>query len=73
MGDISQLTFRFDITVEPCKVTQLELGVIPERIEYTIGNIQKTVPYSFIQYPCAYGASYAITRSDGTTAPGFIE
>ena len=66
-------TYRFDVIINPCLVTQLDTAVIPEKVEYIVGNPQKSVSYSFTQYPCSYGATYTILEDNGSTAPDFIE
>ena len=44
---VGQEELRFDVIINPCLVTSLDTAVIPEKVEYIVGNIQKSVTYSF--------------------------
>ena len=70
---VTPTTERFDVIINPCLVTSLDTAVIPEKVEYIVGDTQKSVSYSYTQYPCSYDATYSILEDNGTTAPDFIE
>ena len=44
---VGQEELRFDVIINPCLVTSLQTAVIPEKVEYIVGNIQKSITYSF--------------------------
>lgn len=70
---VTREELRFDVIINPCLVTTLEEAVIPVDIEYIVGNIQKSVAYTYTQYPCSYDATYTIRDKDTGNEPDFIE
>ena len=71
-ADVVREEYRFDVIINPCLVTQLEPAVIPEKIEYTIGSIRKSITYTYTQYPCVYDATYTIKGDNGGSPPNFV-
>ena len=37
--DVTREELRFDVVINPCLVTTLEVAVVPEKVEYIVGNI----------------------------------
>ena len=63
----------FFVKINPCLVTDLGPSVIPSKVEYIVGNRQKSVIHSFFQAPCSYDGTYSIKSKNGSGAPDFIE
>ena len=62
----------FDVKVNPCEVATLVAGVIPEEVEYIVGNRRKTLDYTFTQTPCSYTGTYSMKQKNGSSLPDFI-
>ena len=57
--------------INPCLVNTLEPGPNFSKVEYIVGNIQKSIPFTFTQAPCSYAGTYSIKEDNGS-APNFI-
>ena len=62
----------FNVKINPCLVSSLEVGSYFEKVEYIVGNPQKTVTFSFTQNGCDYAGTYTMTDDDGNAAPSFL-
>ena len=71
--DVGQEELRFDVIINPCLVTSLTTAVTPEKVEYIVGNIQKSITYSFTQVPCSYDATYTLVETGTSNSPSYIE
>jgi hypothetical protein len=62
----------FEVKINPCLVSTLEVASYFEKVEYIVGNRQKSIAYTFGQEPCDYLGTYTIKDEDGSDAPDFI-
>jgi len=63
---------RFDVKINPCKLTTLEAGSYTSKVEYIVGNPRKGVPFTFTQAPCNYDGTYFMTLQNGGSSPSFV-
>lgn len=69
---VARETKIFEVKINPCLVTDLEIGSFFSKVKYIVGNVRTPKAFSFVQEPCSYEGTYTMTYKNGGTKPDFM-